>query len=105
MTRTTYLGFPRIGQRRELKRALETYWRDSHAAPLLDTARELRQRHWRQAKAAGIDTVAVNDFSLYDHVLDTALLFDAVPEHCCAVIPWPAISRWLAATATCMRWR
>ena len=35
MTRTTYLGFPRIGQRRELKRALETYWRDGHAAPLL----------------------------------------------------------------------
>ena len=80
MTRTTYLGFPRIGQRRELKRALETYWRDGHVAPLLDTARELRQRHWRQAKAAGIDTVVVNDFSLYDHVLDTALLFDAVPE-------------------------
>jgi 5-methyltetrahydropteroyltriglutamate--homocysteine methyltransferase len=80
MSRTTYLGHPRIGRRRELKRALETYWRDGDAAPLLDTARALRQRHWQQAKAAGIDVVAVNDFSLYDHVLDTAVLFDAVPD-------------------------
>jgi 5-methyltetrahydropteroyltriglutamate--homocysteine methyltransferase len=80
MTHTTYLGFPRIGRRRELKRALENYWRDGDAKPLLDTARELRQRHWQLARAAGIHTVAVNDFSLYDHVLDTALLFDAVPD-------------------------
>ena len=80
MTRTTYLGFPRIGQRRELKRALETYWREGHATPLLDTARELRQRHWRQAKAAGIDTVVVNDFSLYDHVLDMAAALGAIPK-------------------------
>ena len=80
MSLTTYLGYPRIGRRRELKRALETYWREGNAASLLDTAQELRQRHWRQAKAAGIDVVAANDFSLYDHVLDTAVLFDAVPD-------------------------
>ena len=80
MTHTTYLGFPRIGRRRELKRALENYWRDGDAAPLLETAKTLRQRHWQLASAAGIQTVPVNDFSLYDHVLDTAVLFDAVPE-------------------------
>jgi 5-methyltetrahydropteroyltriglutamate--homocysteine methyltransferase len=80
MTHTTYLGFPRIGRRRELKRALENYWRDGDAASLLKTAQELRQRHWQLAHAAGIQTVAVNDFSLYDHVLDTAVLFDAVPD-------------------------
>ncbi|HTV87191.1 MAG TPA: 5-methyltetrahydropteroyltriglutamate--homocysteine S-methyltransferase [Dyella sp.] len=80
MSLTTYLGYPRIGRRRELKRALETYWRDGDGAALQDTARELRQRHWRHAKAAGIDVVAANDFSLYDHVLDTAVLFDAVPD-------------------------
>jgi 5-methyltetrahydropteroyltriglutamate--homocysteine methyltransferase len=80
MTHTTYLGFPRIGRRRELKRALENYWRDGDATPLLDTARELRQRHWQLARKAGIRTVAVNDFSFYDHVLDTAVLFDAVPD-------------------------
>lgn len=77
----TYLGFPRMGRRRELKVALETFWRgETDAAALLDTARELRQRHWRQARAAGVCSVPVNDFSLYDHVLDTAVLFDAVPE-------------------------
>jgi len=80
MTHTTYLGFPRIGRRRELKRALENYWRDGDATPLLDTARDLRQRHWQLANATGMQTVAVNDFSLYDHVLDTAVLFDAVPD-------------------------
>ncbi|MFC3650187.1 5-methyltetrahydropteroyltriglutamate--homocysteine S-methyltransferase [Dyella humi] len=79
MTHTTYLGFPRIGRRRELKRALENYWRDGNATALLDTARELRQRHWQLA-SAWAQTVAVNDFSLYDHVLDTAVLFDAVPD-------------------------
>ena len=79
MTHTTYLGFPRIGRRRELKRALENYWRDGNATALLDTARELRQRHWQLASASA-QTVAVNDFSLYDHVLDTAVLFDAVPD-------------------------
>jgi 5-methyltetrahydropteroyltriglutamate--homocysteine methyltransferase len=80
MTRTTYLGFPRIGRRRELKRALETYWQDNNAAPLLDTAKALRRKHWQLASAAGIHTVPVNDFSFYDHVLDTAVLFDAVPD-------------------------
>nr|WP_239537591.1 5-methyltetrahydropteroyltriglutamate--homocysteine S-methyltransferase [Dyella mobilis] len=74
------MGFPRIGRRRELKRALETYWQDGNASALLDTARALRQRHWQLAREAGMQTVAVNDFSLYDHVLDTAVMFDAVPE-------------------------
>jgi len=76
----TYLGFPRIGRRRELKRALETYWRDDNADVLLATASELRSRHWQLARDAGVDTVPVNDFSLYDHVLDHAVLFDAVPD-------------------------
>ena len=77
----TNLGFPRIGARRELKRALESHWRgDTDAAQLQQTARELRQRHWRLQKDAGADVVPVNDFSLYDHVLDTAFLFDAIPD-------------------------
>jgi 5-methyltetrahydropteroyltriglutamate--homocysteine methyltransferase len=79
MIHTTCLGLPRIGRRRELKRALEAYWRDGDADAMLDTARGLRARHWRLARDAGADSVPVNDFSLYDHVLDTAVLFDAVP--------------------------
>ena len=80
MSLVTYSGFPRIGLKRELKRALESYWRgDSHAQNLLDTARTLRHRHWQLGAAAGADVVPCNDFSLYDQVLDTAVLFDAIP--------------------------
>ena len=80
-TLVTTLGFPRIGGKRELKRALETYWQDdTQGQALLDVARQLRQRHWNLQKQAGADTVPCNDFSLYDHVLDTAFLFDAIPD-------------------------
>ena len=75
------LGFPRIGARRELKHALEAFWRgDSSSQQLLDTAGQLRRRHWRLQHEAGADVVPCNDFSLYDQVLDTAFLFDAIPE-------------------------
>jgi 5-methyltetrahydropteroyltriglutamate--homocysteine methyltransferase len=81
MSQVTYSGFPRIGLKRELKRALESHWRGEITADALqDTARELRQRHWQLAVDAGADVVPCNDFSLYDHVLDTAVLFDAIPE-------------------------
>ncbi|WP_243042663.1 5-methyltetrahydropteroyltriglutamate--homocysteine S-methyltransferase [Dyella sedimenti] len=81
MTTVTNLGFPRIGPRRELKHALEAYWRGEHdASQLQATARELRRRHWQLQRDAGADVVPCNDFSLYDHVLDTAFLFDAIPE-------------------------
>jgi 5-methyltetrahydropteroyltriglutamate--homocysteine methyltransferase len=80
MTRVTNLGFPRIGARRELKHALESHWRgDTTAEQLRQTASELRQRHWRKQREAGVDLPPSNDFSLYDQMLDTALLFDAVP--------------------------
>jgi len=81
MTLTTSLGFPRIGPRRELKHALEAYWRGDHdGGQLLDTARTLRANHWRLQRQAGATAVPCNDFSLYDHVLDTAFLFDAIPD-------------------------
>ncbi len=80
MTIVGNLGFPRIGARRELKRALESYWRgDITGTALQATARDLRHRHWRLQATAGVDVVPCNDFSLYDHVLDTAFLFDAIP--------------------------
>jgi len=75
------LGHPRIGAKRELKRALEAHWSGkSDAASLAAVAQELRREHWRAMKSAGIDIVPSNDFSLYDHVLDTAVLVGAVPE-------------------------
>ncbi|HHW4680668.1 MAG TPA: 5-methyltetrahydropteroyltriglutamate--homocysteine S-methyltransferase, partial [Xylella taiwanensis] len=81
MTIVTNLGFPRIGARRELKRALENHWRgDTDATQLQHTARELRAQHWRLQREAGVDLPPSNDFSLYDHVLDTAFLVDAIPQ-------------------------
>ncbi|WND81700.1 5-methyltetrahydropteroyltriglutamate--homocysteine S-methyltransferase [Lysobacter capsici] len=80
MISVTHLGFPRIGARRELKLALESFWKgDTPAQSLHDTAASLRERHWRLAHDAGADVVPCNDFSLYDHVLDNAVLFDAIP--------------------------
>jgi len=81
MTTVTNLGFPRIGPRRELKHALEAFWRGESTAQQLDEAAgTLRRRHWELQRRAGVDVVPCNDFSLYDHVLDTAYLFDAIPE-------------------------
>ncbi|HUO44184.1 MAG TPA: 5-methyltetrahydropteroyltriglutamate--homocysteine S-methyltransferase [Burkholderiales bacterium] len=78
---THNLGFPRIGQRRELKKALESYWADeSSEADLLATAKAIRGENWRLQKSAGIELIPSNDFSLYDQVLDTCALVGAVPE-------------------------
>ena len=80
MALATCLGFPRIGLDRELKKALEAHWSNKATAEALhDTARALRRRHWQAMAAAGIDHVPSNDFSLYDHVLDTAVLLGVVP--------------------------
>ena len=75
------LGFPRIGVQRELKKALEGYWKGEvteHA--LKDVAKELRKTHWTLQHRAGIKHVPSNDFSFYDQVLDTIALVGAVPE-------------------------
>jgi len=81
MTRTAVLGLPRIGPDRELKFALEGYWSgEIAAAALLETAAELRAESWRRAAAAGVDVVPCGDFSLYDHVLDTAWALGAIPS-------------------------
>ena len=79
MTQIGNLGFPRIGARRELKRAVEAHWRGGDAATLQATARELRLRHWTLQREAGVDLPPSNDFSLYDQVLDAAFCVDAIP--------------------------
>ncbi len=67
--------------RRELKRALESYWAGrADGDALLETARGLRRRHWLLQKEAGIDVLPSNDFSLYDHILDMALAVGAIPD-------------------------
>ncbi|MCO6441742.1 MAG: 5-methyltetrahydropteroyltriglutamate--homocysteine S-methyltransferase, partial [Nitrococcus mobilis] len=78
---THALGFPRIGARRELKRALDAYWRgEIDQDTLRHMGRDLRSRHWALQTEAGLDLVPVGDFSFYDHVLDTSALLGVIPE-------------------------
>jgi len=80
MARTALLGLPRVGPDRELKFALEAHWAGRLGVDeLLETARALRAAAWLRAQAAGIDVIPSGDFSLYDHVLDTAWALGAVP--------------------------
>ncbi|MFG1612813.1 5-methyltetrahydropteroyltriglutamate--homocysteine S-methyltransferase [Nonomuraea wenchangensis] len=78
---STVLGYPRIGPRRELKRALESYWDGKSTRAELERAgAELRARTWHRLAGLGLEGLPSNTFSLYDHVLDTAVLLGAVPE-------------------------
>jgi 5-methyltetrahydropteroyltriglutamate--homocysteine methyltransferase len=78
---THNLGFPRIGPRRELKRALESHWTGwITEAQLLAVAKSIRRENWLRQKAGGIDLIPSNDFSFYDHVLDMCALVGAVPD-------------------------
>ena len=80
MTTAANLGFPRIGRDRELKWALEKYWRgDADAATLAGVASTLRAANWRLQQSLGIARIPSGDFSLYDQVLDTAVTLGAVP--------------------------
>jgi 5-methyltetrahydropteroyltriglutamate--homocysteine methyltransferase len=77
----TNLGFPRIGKKRELKSALESYWSGkTNETALLDTAASLRAVNWETQRAQGIQHIPSNDFSLYDHVLDTSAMVGAIPS-------------------------
>ncbi|MEJ0020026.1 MAG: 5-methyltetrahydropteroyltriglutamate--homocysteine S-methyltransferase [Acetobacteraceae bacterium] len=81
MTVASNLGFPRIGRRRELKSHLEQFWAGESDATALETAAAaLRARHWQAQSACGISHVPSGDFSLYDHVLDTACMLGAIPD-------------------------
>ena len=81
MLKTASLGFPRIGENRELKKAVESYWKGAtSAADLQKAASEIRNKNWQEQKNAGISHIPSNDFSFYDQVLDTIALFGAVPE-------------------------
>lgn len=74
------LGYPRIGPRRELKHALEAYWAGKTSqTELLEAASGLRTAAWARQKALGVDWLPSNDFSLYDHVLDTSMMLGAIP--------------------------
>ncbi|WP_280210367.1 5-methyltetrahydropteroyltriglutamate--homocysteine S-methyltransferase [Nocardia cyriacigeorgica] len=76
----TVLGLPRVGPRRELKRATESYWAGRiDAARLHEVARELRRAQYTELLDAGMDSIPVGTFSYYDQMLDTAVLLGALP--------------------------
>ncbi|MGH8854703.1 MAG: 5-methyltetrahydropteroyltriglutamate--homocysteine S-methyltransferase, partial [Telluria sp.] len=79
MVTTHNLGFPRIGAKRELKFALESYWKGGSARDALEAVgAELRQRHWNDQ--AGLDLAPVGDFSYYDQVLDMSFTLGNLPQ-------------------------
>ena len=81
MLSTANLGFPRIGANRELKKAVESYWKKtSSLTDLQKSAAEIRVKNWQLQKSAGINFIPSNDFSFYDQTLDAIALFGAIPE-------------------------
>ncbi|MFK0100722.1 5-methyltetrahydropteroyltriglutamate--homocysteine S-methyltransferase [Streptomyces sp. NPDC091040] len=79
--RATVYGYPRQGQDRELKKAVEGYWKGRVSADALrQTAAQLRHDNRQQLADAGIQEVPTGDFSLYDHVLDTTVMVGAIPD-------------------------
>lgn len=77
---TSIVAYPHIGKQRELKYLLEKYWRkEISAATLEKEAAALRQVHWQNQVDGSLDYLTINDFSLYDTVLDTACLFNIIP--------------------------
>ena len=80
MTTAHILGFPRIGANRELKTALESFWRGAlPEADLLRVGGDLRARNWRRQREAGMDFVTVGDFAWYDSVLQTLVHLGGLP--------------------------
>ncbi|WP_086428811.1 5-methyltetrahydropteroyltriglutamate--homocysteine S-methyltransferase [Staphylococcus cornubiensis] len=78
--KTTNLGFPRLGHKREWKKAIESYWNNNITkAELDDTLQQLHRSNLVLQQNHNLDSVPVGDFSLYDHILDTSLLFNIIP--------------------------
>ncbi|SCK25487.1 5-methyltetrahydropteroyltriglutamate--homocysteine S-methyltransferase [Streptomyces sp. WMMB 322] len=95
--RATVHGYPRQGPGRELKKAVEGYWKGRVTADALrETAAGLRRGNWRQLREAGVREVPTGDFSLYDHVLDTTVMVGAVPERHRAAVEADALDGYFA---------
>ncbi|MFF1679579.1 5-methyltetrahydropteroyltriglutamate--homocysteine S-methyltransferase [Streptomyces sp. NPDC058256] len=93
----TVYGYPRQGQGRELKKAVEGYWKGRvDADALRATAAELRRTNWQQLAEAGVHEVPTGDFSYYDHVLDTSVMVGAIPERHRAAVELDALDGYFA---------
>ncbi|MEU0372834.1 5-methyltetrahydropteroyltriglutamate--homocysteine S-methyltransferase [Streptomyces sp. NPDC006283] len=95
--RATVYGYPRQGQSRELKKAVEGYWKGRVSADALrETAADLRRSNWQHLADAGVHEVPTGDFSYYDHVLDTSVMVGAVPERHRASVHADALDGYFA---------
>ncbi|MFF4738539.1 5-methyltetrahydropteroyltriglutamate--homocysteine S-methyltransferase [Streptomyces sp. NPDC001262] len=95
--RATVYGYPRQGRNRELKKAIEGYWKGRVTADALrETAAGLRRTTWRQLAEAGIHEVPTGDFSYYDHVLDTSVMVGAIPARHRAAVEADALDGYFA---------
>ncbi|MFP4363575.1 MAG: 5-methyltetrahydropteroyltriglutamate--homocysteine S-methyltransferase [Spirochaetia bacterium] len=91
------IGFPRIGRRRELKRAVESYWKgETNEAKLLEESFLIAEDNWTVEERAGLDFFPSGDFSLYDQVLDTAFLLGIVPPRFHAILDKSTIETYFA---------
>lgn len=97
-------GFPRMGARRELKMALETYWKSSSEPDntnpdlknLVAMGKQLRAAHWALQEKAGLDWVTVGDFAFYDHVLNHIQLLGCEPARFGFSEDTPELERYFA---------
>ncbi|MFJ6080415.1 5-methyltetrahydropteroyltriglutamate--homocysteine S-methyltransferase [Streptomyces sp. NPDC092369] len=95
--RATVYGYPRQGPNRELKKAIEGYWKGRVTADdLRATGAELRRTNWRELAKAGVDEVPTGDFSYYDHVLDTTVMVGAIPARHRAAVETDALDGYFA---------
>ncbi|WP_406306437.1 5-methyltetrahydropteroyltriglutamate--homocysteine S-methyltransferase [Streptomyces sp. NBC_00885] len=96
-SRATVHGYPRQGPNRELKKAVERYWKGRvDADALKETAARLRRATWQQLAGAGIHEVPTGDFSYYDHVLDTSVMVGAIPARHRAAVDADALDGYFA---------
>lgn len=80
--KTAIIGYPRIGENRELKFAIEKYWRNEITEnELLEIVEKLRKDQWLKQKEEKISFIPGNTFSFYDGILDTIILLNAIPKH------------------------
>ncbi|MDY7220939.1 5-methyltetrahydropteroyltriglutamate--homocysteine S-methyltransferase [Halalkalibacterium halodurans] len=94
---TSNLGYPRIGENREWKKALESFWaNDTTEEQLLATMKELRLNHLRVQQEQEVDLIPVGDFTLYDHVLDMAVMFGIIPKRFLQQGDTPTLSTYFA---------
>ncbi|MBP1989712.1 5-methyltetrahydropteroyltriglutamate--homocysteine S-methyltransferase [Paenibacillus eucommiae] len=81
MIKSSVLGYPRIGKDREWKKALEAFWAGKlEESDFHRQLQEIRLNHLRKQQERGITLIPVNDFSYYDHILDTAAMFGIIPQ-------------------------